>query len=128
MRSRFRDQQKRKRRGTTTSRDHDQGCLDPTGHWTEDSKPGEVGGAVSAALTDFYRLLDCAAVYGSEKEISITLNACFSSPTSVLKRNDVFIIVSKVFDKKHVVDGEHPIPEAIDRILSDLGLHPQRVH
>ena len=61
------------------------------------SKPGEVEAAIKAGINAGYRHLDCAALYGNEKEIGSALKEVFGS---VCKREDVFI-VSKLWNTKH---------------------------
>ena len=56
---------------------------------TWQSKPGEVGAAVEAALRAGYRLIDCAHIYGNEAEIGEALKKCFDE--GVVKREEVFI-------------------------------------
>ena len=56
---------------------------------TWQSKPGEVGAAVEAALRAGYRLIDCAHIYGNEAEIGETLQKCFKE--GIVKREELFI-------------------------------------
>lgn len=66
------------------------GALMPAvGLGTWQSEPGEVGKAVEEALNAGYRHIDCAALYGNEKEIGEVLHKFFS--TGKLKREDIFI-------------------------------------
>ena len=58
-------------------------------HSTFNSKPGEVGAAVEAALRAGYRLIDCALIYENEAEIGEALQKCFKE--GVVKREEVFI-------------------------------------
>ncbi len=53
------------------------------------SKPGGVGAAVEAAVKGGYKLIDCAHIYGNEKEIGEALKKCFDE--GVVKREDLFI-------------------------------------
>lgn len=64
---------------------------------TWQSKPGEVGKAVEAALNAGYTHIDCAWVYGNQPEIGDTLQRLFSTTH---KREDVFI-TSKVWNTFH---------------------------
>ena len=62
------------------------------------SKAGEVQEAIKAALQVGYRHIDCAAVYGNEKEIGEALKEVFAS--GAVKREEVFI-TSKLWNTKH---------------------------
>ena len=61
----------------------------PCLHSTWNSKPGEVGAAVEAALRAGYKLIDCAHIYGNEAEIGEAFQKCFKE--GVCKREDIFI-------------------------------------
>ena len=63
--------------------------LPAVGLGTWQSKPGEVGRAVEHALTNGYRHVDCAAVYGNEPEIGSTFSKLFKS--GAVKREDIFV-------------------------------------
>ena len=43
------------------------------------SKPGDVGQAVKAAVKAGYKHIDCAAIYGNEKEIGEALKSCIGT-------------------------------------------------
>ncbi|XP_037071741.1 aldo-keto reductase family 1 member B1-like [Pollicipes pollicipes] len=80
------------------------------------SQPGKVREAVETALTLGYRHIDCAMVYGNEKEIGEAFKNKFEDGTC--KREEVFI-TSKLWNSFHA--PELVIP-ALKRTLADLGL------
>ena len=43
------------------------------------SQVGQVGQAVKVAIEAGYRHIDCAAIYGNEKEIGETLKSCIGT-------------------------------------------------
>ena len=81
------------------------------------SEPGEVGAAVETALEAGYRHIDCAAIYGNEKEIGEALQKVFKKGS--VKREDVWI-TSKLWNNAH--RKEDVIP-ALKNTLSDLQLN-----
>lgn len=62
------------------------------------SKPGQVKEAVKVALQVGYRHIDCAAIYGNEKEVGEALKEAFAGNT--VKREEVFV-TSKLWNTKH---------------------------
>ncbi|KAF8775333.1 hypothetical protein HU200_004742 [Digitaria exilis] len=84
------------------------------GTWQAD--PGVVGNAVYAAVKAGYRHIDCARVYGNEKEIGLALKKLFEE--GVVKREDLFI-TSKLWNDHHAPED---VPEALNASLSDLQL------
>jgi len=76
------------------------------------SKPGEVSAAVTHAIKSGYRHIDCAAVYGNEKEVGEGIKQ------GGVDRKDLFI-VSKLWNTKH-----HPedVEGACRESLADLGI------
>ncbi len=90
--------------------------LDAIGLGTWKSTPGEVGRAVMTALDVGYRHLDCAAIYGNEKEIGEALQKAFAQGKA--KRKDVWI-TSKLWNNAHAKEEVLP---ALKKTLSDLQL------
>ncbi|KAF7020539.1 hypothetical protein CFC21_033620 [Triticum aestivum] len=84
------------------------------GTWQAD--PGVVGAAVYAAVKAGYRHIDCARVYGNEKEIGLALKKLFEE--GVVKREDLFI-TSKLWNDHHAPED---VPEALNESLNDLQL------
>jgi len=81
------------------------------------SEPGEVGRAVQTALNAGYRHIDCAAIYGNEKEIGEALSRVFDKGT--VKREEVWI-TSKLWNNAHKKEDVKP---ALKKTLSDLKLN-----
>lgn len=77
--------------------------------------PGEVADAVRGALRVGYRLIDCASVYGNEREVGEALREALRSG---LNRDEVFV-ESKVWNDAHAPER---VEESVRRSLCDLGV------
>jgi alcohol dehydrogenase (NADP+) len=80
------------------------------------SEPGKVKTAVKHALKIGYRHIDCASVYGNEKEVGEALKEVFEEGN--IKRSEVFV-TSKLWNNAHRHEDVKP---ALEQTLSDLQL------
>ena len=80
------------------------------------SEPGEVGRAVTSAIDMGYRHIDCAAIYGNQKEIG----AAFSDSISkgVVTREELWV-TSKLWNDAH---KEPDVQPALEKTLGELQL------
>ena len=82
---------------------------------TWQSAPGEAGQAVECALTEGnYHHIDCAPIYGNQKEIGAGFKKIFGQGAN--KRESVFI-TSKLWNNAHRKDS---VRKACERTLDDL--------
>jgi len=72
--------------------------------------------AVYHAIQVGYRLIDCAAVYGNEKEVGQGLKRAFEE--GLVRREELFV-TSKLWNTDH---AKHNVGPAAERTLRDLGL------
>lgn len=80
------------------------------------SAPGVVKAAIIEALKIGYRHLDCAAIYGNEKEIGEAFTECFEK--GILTRDELWV-TSKLWNDSH---REEDVRPALEKTLSDLQL------
>ncbi|WP_243397377.1 aldo/keto reductase [Crocosphaera subtropica] len=84
------------------------------GTWKSD--PGKVKNAVKCALNIGYKHIDCAPIYGNEKEVGEGLAESFQE--KVVKREDIFI-TSKLWNNRHYKQDVIP---GLKQTLKDLQL------
>jgi hypothetical protein len=80
------------------------------------SEPGPVKAAVKAAITMGYRHIDCAHIYGNEKEIGEALTEVFAA--GICNREDLFV-TSKLWNDSH---GKDEVMPALQTTLANLQL------
>jgi alcohol dehydrogenase (NADP+) len=80
------------------------------------SEKGEVANAVKSALKMGYCHIDCAPIYGNEKEVGQALTASWKE--GIIKREDIFI-TSKLWNNQHAKADVIP---ALKQTLNDLQL------
>ena len=95
-----------------------QSLIPGIGLGTWKSQPGDVGRVLKEAIVKHgYRHIDCASIYGNEKEIGSALKDIFEDTEVDIKREDLWI-TSKLWNNSH---GPHVI-DALENTLNDLGL------
>ncbi|MBK6264955.1 aldo/keto reductase [Marivirga sp. S37H4] len=90
--------------------------LPALGLGTWKSEPGEVYNAVLEAIKCGYRHIDCAYIYGNEKEIGKALQKAFSD--GLVKRKEIFI-TSKLWNNAH---KQEDVKSALQITLDNLQL------
>ncbi|MFZ6051479.1 aldo/keto reductase [Halocola ammonii] len=96
----------------------DNGDLMPAlGLGTWKSKPGEVKDAVYTAIKTGFRHIDCAAIYGNEKEVGEGIAKAISE--GLVDRKDLWV-TSKLWNSEHKIGDVVP---ALEKTLSDLQLN-----
>lgn len=80
------------------------------------SKPDQVTQAVKDAIDVGYRHLDCAPIYGNEKEVGAAIAAKIKE--GVIKREDIFV-TSKLW---HTCHRPERVEAGLKKTLNDLGL------
>ena len=80
--------------------------------------PDHVSSVVRTALRAGYRHIDCAAVYGHEKQIGSALAETVGDGGGKIPRSDVFV-TSKLWNSEHKPEYVRP---ALEQTLADLGL------
>ncbi|WP_085518745.1 aldo/keto reductase [Marivirga sericea] len=90
--------------------------LPALGLGTWKSEPGEVYEAVLEAIKVGYRHIDCAYIYGNEKEIGDALQKAFKD--GLCSRKELFV-TSKLWNNAHLPEDVEP---ALNKTLKDLQL------
>jgi len=90
--------------------------LPALGLGTWKSEPGEVYNAVLEAIKAGYRHIDCAYIYGNEKEIGNALKEAFDQ--GLCTRDEIFI-TSKLWNNAHLPED---VEAGIQQTLKDLQL------
>ncbi|MGQ1784045.1 MULTISPECIES: aldo/keto reductase [unclassified Saccharicrinis] len=80
------------------------------------SAPGEVYSAVVEAIRIGYRHIDCAAVYGNEKEVGKAIQDCMAN--EMVSREELWV-TSKLWNNNH---GRKNVIPALENTLKDLRL------
>lgn len=83
---------------------------------SDHATPTEVANAVREGISIGYRHIDCASVYGNEKEIGAVLSEVISG--GMVRREDLWI-TSKVWNDRH---GDGDVLLSCAQSLKDLGL------
>eukprot|EP00043_Microstomoeca_roanoka_P006235 m.61289 g.61289 ORF g.61289 m.61289 type:complete len:330 (+) comp13330_c0_seq1:258-1247(+) len=86
------------------------------GTFNEFQDDHKVGNAVYHAISVGYRHIDCAALYGNEKEIGTALKRAMDE--GLVKREELFV-ASKLWNNAH---RPNEVAAALDETLADLGL------
>jgi len=86
------------------------------GTWNLDISPRNTTIAVSAALQAGYKHIDCAAIYGNEKEVGEGIK--HGLEVTGQRREDIWI-TSKLWNDHHDADQ---VADALQKTLGDLGL------
>lgn len=80
------------------------------------SEPGQVYEAVKHAIKSGYRHIDCAPIYGNEKEVGQAIKECLDE--GLVERKDLWV-TSKLWNTEHLAKQVEP---ALDKTLKDLQL------
>lgn len=80
------------------------------------SAPGDVYKAVKEAIKIGYRHIDCAAIYGNEKEVGLAIQEAIGE--NIVTREELWI-TSKLWNNNH---GEENVIPALKKTLEDLQL------